>query len=61
MDEVSGKEILDLVRRQHALDKARQLAESYVHRAKSCLEPLPSSTHKESLLTLADYVIDRSS
>ncbi len=59
IDEVSRKEILDLVRRNRSLDRARQVAEDYAAKAKECLNRAPDSAHKESLLALADYVIDR--
>ena len=59
IDEVSRKEILDLVRRNRSLDRARQVAEDYAAKAKECLSRAPDSAHKESLLALADYVIDR--
>jgi len=59
IDEVSGKEILDLVRRNGCLDKARDLAESYAARAKECLAPVPESRHKDALLALTYYVIER--
>jgi octaprenyl-diphosphate synthase len=58
-DEVSGKEILELVRRHRVLDKARGVAEEYSRQAKQTLTPLPDSPLKESLLALADYVIER--
>ncbi|MEE9179357.1 MAG: polyprenyl synthetase family protein [Vicinamibacteria bacterium] len=59
VDDVSGKEILELVRRHRALDKARSVAESYSSQAKQTLAPLPDSALKDSLIALADYVIER--
>ncbi|MGH9460569.1 MAG: polyprenyl synthetase family protein [Vicinamibacteria bacterium] len=59
IDEVTGKEILDLIRRHRVLEKARAVAEEYSGRAKQTLAPLPDSHLKESLLFLADYVIER--
>ena len=59
IDEVSRKEILDLVRRNHSLARARQVAVDYILKAKQCLLQVPSSPYRDSLLLLADYVIDR--
>jgi geranylgeranyl pyrophosphate synthase len=56
---VSRKEILELVRRHRALDKARSVAEGYSSQAKQTLAPLPDSALKDSLIALADYVIER--
>ena len=59
VDDVSGKEILELVRRHRGLDKARSVAENYSRQAKQTLAPLPDSGLKDSLIALADYVIER--
>lgn len=59
LDDVSRKEILDLVRRHRVLEMTQQVAEDYSRRAKRTLEPLPDSVQKDSLLALADYVIER--
>jgi octaprenyl-diphosphate synthase len=59
VDEVSGKNILELVHSHRAIDKARGVAVEYSRRAKQTLTPLPDSNLKESLLALADYVIER--
>ncbi len=59
IDDVNRKEILDLVRRHRALDAAKDVAARYSRQASQALEPLPDSTYKESLLALADFVIDR--
>lgn len=59
IDEVSRKEILDLVRRNGGLDRARDLAEGYAVKAQQCLELLPESTSKDALMALAYYVIER--
>jgi geranylgeranyl pyrophosphate synthase len=48
-----------LIRRHRVLEKARAVAEDYSARAKETLAPLPDSHLKESLLVLADYVIER--
>jgi octaprenyl-diphosphate synthase len=59
IDEVNRKEILELIRRNRALEASREVADRYARRAKQALDPLPESTCKESFLALADYVIDR--
>lgn len=59
IDEVSRKEILDLVRRNGCLEKARELAEAYALKAQECLEVVPDSRHKDALMALAYYVIER--
>lgn len=59
IDDVSRKEILDLVRRTRALERARSVAEEYAQAAQASLEVLPESSHKETLSALAYYVIDR--
>lgn len=59
IDEVSRKEILDLVRRNGCLDRARELAEDYARKAQECLAVVPDSRHKDALMALAYYVIER--
>jgi octaprenyl-diphosphate synthase len=59
IDDVSRKEILDLVRRTRSLERARALAERYAREAQGVLEGIPDSPHREALAALAYYVIDR--
>jgi octaprenyl-diphosphate synthase len=59
IDESNRLEILDLMRRHRVLDAAREVAEKYSDQAKKDLESLPNNPHKESLLALTDYVIER--
>lgn len=59
IDDVSRKEILDLVRRTRALERARSVAEEYAREAQAALDALPESSYKETLSALAYYVIDR--
>ena len=59
IDDVSRKEILDLVRRNGCLERARELAETFAVRAQECLGPVPESRHKDALMALAYYVIER--
>jgi octaprenyl-diphosphate synthase len=59
IDEVSREEILDLVRRNRSLEKARAVAERYARDAQNELADLPDSSAKEALAALAYYVIER--
>lgn len=59
IDDVSRKEILDLVRRTRGLDRARSLAESYARKAYECLDVVPESTHRDAMAALTHYVIER--
>ena len=59
IDDVSRKEVLDLVRRTRALERARSVAEEYAREAQAALDVLPESSYKETLAALAYYVIDR--
>ena len=60
IDEVSRKEILDLVRRNGCLDKARELSPRATRRkAQQCLEVVPDRRHKDALMALTYYVIER--
>jgi octaprenyl-diphosphate synthase len=59
IDDVSRVEILDLVRRNRSLEKARNVAEQYAREAQESLSLLEESSAKEALLALAYYVIDR--
>ena len=59
IDDADRKAILDLVHRHRVLDQSWEVAERYSRQARLSIEPLPASTHRESLLALADYVVDR--
>ncbi len=59
IDDVSRKEILDLVRRTRALERARGVAEQYARDAHNALDALPESSYKETLAALTYFVIDR--
>jgi octaprenyl-diphosphate synthase len=59
IDDVSRNEILDLVRRNGCLDRARERAEAYALKAQECLDVVPESRHKDALMALAYYVIER--
>jgi octaprenyl-diphosphate synthase len=59
IDDVSRQEILDLVRRNGSLDRARAVAKDYAMKAQRALDALPESRQKDALLALGAYVIDR--
>ena len=59
IDEVSAKEILDLVHRTGSLEKTRRVAEKFALDAKERLSGIPDSPHKDSMMALASYVIER--
>jgi octaprenyl-diphosphate synthase len=59
IDEVSRVEILDLVRRTRALERAKNVAFDYAREAQKSLGALPDSSYKDTLATLAYYAIDR--
>ncbi|MDO8527693.1 MAG: polyprenyl synthetase family protein, partial [Deltaproteobacteria bacterium] len=53
------KKVLDIIYKYDGIEQARQLASHYIERAKASLHPFKPSLEKESLLALADYVIER--
>jgi octaprenyl-diphosphate synthase len=52
--------VLLAVQETGALDYTRRQAESEAQRAIAALEPLPRSTHRDSLIQLAAFAVDRS-
>ena len=57
--EIAKADLLDLVLRTGALDRARALADEYAERARSVLDCLSESAHCESLRALPTYILDR--
>ncbi len=53
------RDIIDLVRRNGALDRIREEARIYVTDAISCLDMFPDSATKRDLTTLSQHIIDR--
>lgn len=51
--------VMDFIRTHGGIVHAQEKAESLVAEAKDSLKDLPGSAAKESLLALADYIIDR--
>ena len=56
---VRAETIVSLVQDSGALDRARNLAHEYAHRAKACLESLGDSEYARALLTLPDFILER--
>jgi len=57
--EEDHKNLIDLVRRQGALETVRSEAQFYVDEAAACLSPFPLSPAKEDVLELSQYVVER--
>ncbi|MBI4224090.1 MAG: polyprenyl synthetase family protein [Deltaproteobacteria bacterium] len=53
------KAVLGIIQRYDGMERTRELAARYVEKAKKHLEPFKGSLEKESLLGLADYVVER--
>lgn len=53
------KTIVEIIQKHDGLQETRRLAKQYVEKAKAHLDIFKPSLEKESLLALADYVIER--
>jgi len=53
------RSIIDLVRRNGALDRVQQEARGYVDHATDCLKIFPDSEIKSDLIRLSQHIIDR--
>lgn len=53
------KEVIGLMKKHGSIDYAFQRAQEFVNRAKSDLSIFKDSIHRQSMLTVADYVIRR--
>ncbi|MEQ9619328.1 MAG: polyprenyl synthetase family protein [Deltaproteobacteria bacterium] len=51
--------VRELVDRYKGVDKTKDVAKNFVHKARSAVSSLPNSPYKDSLNMLADYVVDR--
>ncbi len=51
--------IVDFVKANGGLEYAEKKANLYIEEAISCLEPYPTSSYKESLMLLSDYITSR--
>jgi octaprenyl-diphosphate synthase len=58
-DSVRPETLVALVHESGALDRARNLAHDYAHRAKACLNGRHDSEYARALLTLPDFILDR--
>jgi octaprenyl-diphosphate synthase len=58
-DSVRPETIVALVQESGALDRARNLAYEYAHRAKACLNGHADSEYARALLTLPDFILER--
>ncbi len=58
-DKAAYEALLDRVRKGGVLEKIRKEAQGYVDDAAMCLKPFPDSAVKTNLLTLIQYIIDR--
>jgi len=59
IDNKSFNTALELVLNSDGIKKAKELANSYIETAKSCVKELEDSPYKSSLIELADYVLSR--
>lgn len=60
LEENRFKEIFSIIKKYDGLKATRHLALEFVERSKKSLEIFKPSIEKEALLSLADYVVDRS-
>jgi octaprenyl-diphosphate synthase len=58
-DSVRPETIVGLVNESGALERARNLAHEYAHRAKSCLNGHGDSEYARALLALPDFILER--
>jgi octaprenyl-diphosphate synthase len=58
---VRPEQITALVHNSGALDRTRNLAHEYAHRAKACLNGNAASEYGRALLTVPDFILDRES
>ncbi|MDP2600689.1 MAG: polyprenyl synthetase family protein [Deltaproteobacteria bacterium] len=59
MDPARLKEIVEIIHKYDGIKETQRLAKQYVEKAKTHLDIFKPSLEKESLLVLADYVIER--
>ncbi len=51
--------VRDLVDKYGGVDRTKDVAKDFIHKATSAISSLPDNTYKNSLVMLADYVVDR--
>jgi len=59
VDDADLLKAVNIIKESDAIDKSRQLAKSYINRAHSTLNIFEPSQVKDSLISLAEYVITR--
>jgi octaprenyl-diphosphate synthase len=59
LTEERAARILDMVRRNGAIDRARALAQDYAAQAKASMPDLPDSDYRRALLAVPDFLLDR--
>jgi octaprenyl-diphosphate synthase len=57
--QVHPPEVIDIVRKYGALEESRRIAAQYAQRARTALEPFPSSPAKEALELALEFVLER--
>ncbi len=58
-EEKDVAEALELIKKTQAIELCRERAERRIDDALKCLEPIPDSIYKDSLIALAKYIIAR--
>jgi octaprenyl-diphosphate synthase len=58
-DEDAFNEVLEIIKNYHSIDDSVEIANEYIQKAKASLSCFRPSLEKESLISLADYVIER--
>ncbi len=53
------REVIDILDELGAIDYARERAQEYAEAAKEALDRLPENEHRDFLMTLADFVVER--
>ncbi len=57
--EAGYNELINLVRASGNIEKTKNRAQEYVAKAAECLKEFPSSEHRDNLLSLNEYMIER--
>ncbi len=56
---VQPETLVALVRDSGALDRTRNLAHEYAHKAKNCINGRGDSEYARALMTLPDFILER--
>jgi octaprenyl-diphosphate synthase len=60
-ESVPLESILDLLRKYHAVERARQRAAAFTQKARASITGLPESVYKGALLSVPELIVDRES